>query len=102
MLVRHQPLALHSFRWLSTTNIFLDIGSAPALGDRVAYVIIKGSKDTAAYEKSEDPLYVLEKNIPIDTMYYLNNQLSKPLLRIFDPILGEQKAKSLRKCRNCS
>lgn len=51
--------------------------------------------DAAAYEKSEDPIYVLENNIPIDTKYYLENQLSKPLLRIFEPILGE-KANSLR------
>jgi DNA polymerase elongation subunit (family B) len=49
----------------------------------------------AAYEKSEDPIYVLENNIPIDTKYYLENQLSKPLMRIFEPILGE-KAASLR------
>ena len=49
----------------------------------------------AAYEKSEDPLYVLENNLPIDTKYYLDNQLSKPLMRIFEPILGE-KAASLR------
>ncbi|GAA6035190.1 hypothetical protein JCM8097_006411 [Rhodosporidiobolus ruineniae] len=71
-----------------------DAGSAPAMGDRVAYVIIKGTKDARAYEKSEDPLYVLENNIPIDTKYYLENQLSKPLMRIFEPILGE-KASSL-------
>jgi DNA polymerase elongation subunit (family B) len=49
----------------------------------------------AAYEKSEDPIYVLENNVPIDTKYYLENQLSKPLMRIFEPILGE-KAASLR------
>lgn len=55
----------------------------------------------AAYEKSEDPLYVLEHNVPIDTRYYLDNQLSKPLMRIFEPILGE-KAGSLRECpRTC-
>ncbi|KAJ8595638.1 hypothetical protein M405DRAFT_871726 [Rhizopogon salebrosus TDB-379] len=71
-----------------------DAGSAPALGDRVAYVIVKGVKGAAAYEKSEDPLYVLENNIPIDTKYYLENQLSNPLMRIFEPILGE-KASSL-------
>ncbi|KAH8116379.1 DNA polymerase family B-domain-containing protein [Phellopilus nigrolimitatus] len=71
-----------------------DAGSAPALGDRVAYVVIKGMRNAAAYEKSEDPIYVLENNIPIDTKYYLENQLSKPLLRIFEPILGE-KANSL-------
>ena len=71
-----------------------DAGSAPALGDRVAYVIIKGIKGAAAYEKSEDPIYVLENNIPIDTKYYLDNQLANPLMRIFEPILGE-KANSL-------
>ncbi|KAL4402294.1 DNA-directed DNA polymerase delta [Malassezia pachydermatis] len=67
-----------------------DAGSAPSLGDRVAYVIVKGSKGSAAYEKSEDPLYALEHNIPIDTRYYLDNQLSKPLMRIFEPILGDR------------
>ena len=71
-----------------------DAGSAPALGDRVSYVIIKGTKDAAAYEKAEDPIFVLDNNIPIDTKYYLENQLSKPLMRIFEPILGE-KAQSL-------
>ncbi|KAJ3290887.1 DNA-directed DNA polymerase delta [Borealophlyctis nickersoniae] len=71
-----------------------DAGSAPNVGDRVSYVIVKGSKDSAAYEKAEDPIYVLENNLPIDTKYYLENQLSKPLLRIFEPILGS-KANSL-------
>ncbi|XP_014787230.1 DNA polymerase delta catalytic subunit [Octopus bimaculoides] len=70
-------------------------GSAPQLGDRVPYVIIAAPKNTAAYLKSEDPIYVLENNIPIDTEYYLTNQLSKPLLRIFEPILGEKKAESV-------
>lgn len=72
-----------------------DPGSAPNLGDRVPYVIIAASKKTAAYLKSEDPIYVLENNIPIDTQYYLDNQISKPLLRIFEPILGENKAESV-------
>lgn len=30
---------------------------------------------------------MLENNIPIDPQYYLDNQISKPLLRIFEPIL---------------
>ena len=38
---------------------------------------------------------MLENNIPIDTKYYLENQLSNPLLRIFEPILGEAKATSV-------
>ncbi|KAK5278014.1 DNA-directed DNA polymerase delta, partial [Cryomyces antarcticus] len=60
-----------------------DAGSAPALGDRVAYVIVKGAGGSKNYEKSEDPIFVLENNIPIDTKYYLDNQLAKPLGRIF-------------------
>ncbi|XP_005098812.2 DNA polymerase delta catalytic subunit [Aplysia californica] len=72
-----------------------DPGSAPKLGDRVPYVITAAAKGTAAYLKSEDPIYVLENNVPIDTQYYLENQLSKPLLRIFEPILGEKKAESM-------
>lgn len=72
-----------------------DAGSAPALGDRVAYVMIKGAAGAKNYEKSEDPLYVLENNIPIDVKYYLDNQLAKPLGRIFEPVIGEKKANSL-------
>ncbi|RKF75405.1 DNA polymerase delta catalytic subunit [Golovinomyces cichoracearum] len=72
-----------------------DAGSAPNLGDRVAYVIIKGAAGAKNFERSEDPIFVLENNIPIDTKYYLDNQLAKPLGRIFEPILGETKANSL-------
>ena len=72
-----------------------DAGSAPALGDRVAYVIVNRPGGSKFYEKSEDPLYVLDNNIPIDTRYYLDNQLTKPLGRIFEPILGKKKADQL-------
>ncbi|KAJ3224837.1 DNA-directed DNA polymerase delta [Clydaea vesicula] len=72
-----------------------DAGSAPSIGDRVSYVIVKGTKGSAAYEKAEDPIFVLENNLPIDTKYYLENQLSKPLLRIFEPILGDKSSSLL-------
>lgn len=72
-----------------------DAGSAPNVGDRVAYVIIKTAAGDKNYEKSEDPLYVLENSLPIDTKYYLDNQLSKPLTRIFEPILGDKKTREL-------
>jgi DNA polymerase delta subunit 1 len=71
-----------------------DAGSAPKLGDRVPYVIVAAAKNTPMYAKAEDPIYVLENNIPIDAQYYLTNMLAKPLLRIFEPILGESKAES--------
>jgi DNA polymerase delta subunit 1 len=66
-----------------------DPGNAPNVGDRVAYVITKGSKGAKAFEKAEDPIYVLEHDIPIDTNYYLENQLKQPLTRLFEPILGD-------------
>lgn len=72
-----------------------DAGSAPTLGDRVAYVIVKGAGGAKNYEKSEDPIYVLEHNVPIDTKYYLEQQLAKPLHRIFEPILGPKRADQL-------
>ncbi|XP_020227443.1 DNA polymerase delta catalytic subunit isoform X1 [Cajanus cajan] len=64
-----------------------DAATAPNVGDRVPYVIVKAAKGAKAYERSEDPIYVLENNIPIDPQYYLENQISKPILRIFEPIL---------------
>ena len=65
-----------------------DAGSAPNVGDRVAYVIVQKAKGSPAYEKSEDPVYVLDNGLPIDTEYYLTNQLSNPLTRIFEPIIS--------------
>lgn len=66
-----------------------DAGSAPQMGDRVPYVIVAGTKGAANFDKAEDPIYVLENNIPIDCKWYLTNQLSKPLTRIFEPIISD-------------
>lgn len=71
-----------------------DAGAAYHIGDRIPYVIVKGTKGAAAYEKAEDPIYVLENNEPIDVQYYLA-MLSRPLMRIFKPILGEKDAAGL-------
>ena len=72
-----------------------DAASAPNVGDRVAYVVVKGTKGSKTYEKSEDPIYVLEHNIPIDFVYYIENQIKLPLIRIFEPIFGDSKATEL-------
>uniref|UniRef100_A0A914HJ83 DNA polymerase n=1 Tax=Globodera rostochiensis TaxID=31243 RepID=A0A914HJ83_GLORO len=75
-----------------------DPGSAPRLGDRVPYVIVNrsgGGVSAPAYEKAEDPTFVLQNNIPIDFDYYLEHQLVKPLARILDPVMGDQAEKLL-------
>lgn len=50
-----------------------DEASAPNVGDRVAYVMIQAAKGSKGYEKSEDPLYALQNNLPIDYQYYVEN-----------------------------
>ncbi|GMM35040.1 DNA-directed DNA polymerase delta [Saccharomycopsis crataegensis] len=72
-----------------------DAGSAPNIGDRVPFVIVKKGDKVPAYMKAEDPLYVVRNGLSIDSNYYLTNQLSKPLIRIFEPMIGEAKANSL-------
>jgi DNA polymerase delta subunit 1 len=64
-----------------------DPATAPAVGDRVAYVIVKGAKGAKAYEKAEDPIYALEHNVPVDVQHYLDHHLAQPLMRIFEPVL---------------
>ena len=45
------------------------------LGERIPYVMIKGYKGAKAFEKAEDPLFVLENNIPIDSQWYVEHPL---------------------------
>ena len=66
-----------------------DPGMAPAVGDRVPYVIIKGEVGAKNYEKAEDPVFVLDNSIPIDSQWYLDHQLKEPLNRLFEPVLGD-------------
>lgn len=68
-------------------------GVGPNVGDRVDYVIIGGGDKL--YNRAEDPLYVLEQNIQIDSIYYLSNQLQNPIISIIAPIIGEKQANSM-------
>jgi DNA polymerase delta subunit 1 len=64
-----------------------DANNAPTVGDRVSMVMIRSTKNANCYEKSEDPLYALEHDLPIDYQYYLDHHLKQPLIRLFEPIL---------------
>lgn len=68
-------------------------GVGPNVGDRVDYVIIGGSDKL--YNRAEDPLYVLEQNLQIDSIYYLSNQLQNPIISIIAPIIGDRQANSM-------
>ena len=67
-----------------------DPNSAPKPGDRVPFVYVDiGDPKALAAKKVEDPQYVIENNVPIDNLYYLEHQLKNPLKTIFDILLGE-------------
>jgi len=57
---------------------------APKVGDRLGFVITRGSQMLS--KRAEDPKYVERHKIPIDSNYYLYNQLLPPMERIFDAV----------------
>ena len=40
---------------------------SPKVGDRIPYVMVKGAAKAKAWEKAEDPIFVLDNNLPLDT-----------------------------------
>ena len=67
-------------------------GSEPQSGDRVPYILTKTDNSKAkAFEKSEDPKYVEEHNIPIDYHYYFVNKFLNPVCDLLDPLFENTK-----------
>jgi len=52
------------------------------VGERLEYVILKGNQLLS--KRAEDPDFVKEKHLEIDSDYYVHNQLLPPLERIFE------------------
>ena len=68
-------------------------GVGPNVGDRVDYVILGGNDKL--FNRAEDPLYVLEHNLQLDSKYYLTNQLQNPIISIIGPIIGDKQANAM-------
>ena len=67
-------------------------GSEPQSGDRVPYLLVKTENPKAkAFEKSEDPKYVDDNNIPIDYHYYFENKFLNPVCDLLDPLYENTK-----------
>lgn len=64
-----------------------DPSTAINIGDRVAYVMLKGAKGQRHYELAEDPLYVLANDSHIDFDYYVEKQLRAPITRLFEAVI---------------
>ena len=57
------------------------------IGDRIAFIMIAGTKGSKNFENAEDPLEILDKDLPIDYTYYLEKQIKAPLMRLFEHII---------------
>jgi len=67
-------------------------GSEPQSGDRVPYLLTKTDDPKArAFEKSEDPKYVEENNIPVDYHYYFVNKFLNPVCDLLEPLFEDTK-----------
>jgi DNA polymerase delta subunit 1 len=67
-------------------------GSEPQSGDRVPYILTKtGDPKARAFEKSEDPVFVRENNIPVDYHYYFVNKFLNPVCDLLDPLFDNVK-----------
>ena len=60
-------------------------GSGPKSGERVPYIFIKTSNiKELQHMKAEDPDFVKQNNLQIDSDYYIKNSLSSPLESLFE------------------
>jgi len=58
--------------------------SAPGVGDRIGFVIVQGLQLMS--DRAEDPDYVKQHKLKIDSKYYMESQLLPPLERVFEAI----------------
>lgn len=66
------------------------------VGERLGFVIVKGNQLIS--KRAEDPEYVKEKGLDIDSQYYIENQLLPPIERIFE-VCGIRKSELIEGSR---
>ena len=67
-------------------------GSEPQSGDRVPFLLTKTEDPKAkGFEKSEDPKYVEEHDVPVDYLYYFENKFLNPVCDLLEPLFENVK-----------
>lgn len=62
-------------------------GNKPESNDRIPYVyIVPNGKVTLQADRIEDPNYVIDKQIELDYLFYMTNQIMKPALQFLEHI----------------
>jgi DNA polymerase elongation subunit (family B) len=60
-----------------------DPGNKPKPGDRIKYLFIVNKGAKLQGDKIETPEFIVDNNLKIDYIYYITNQLMKPLQQLF-------------------
>lgn len=76
-----------------------DPSQTPTPGTRISYIIIRGNQMLS--KRAEEPEYIKEHNLKIDSSYYIENQMLPPLERIFS-VIGVDKGELMGKGRQCN
>lgn len=68
-----------------------DPGSAPNYNDRVPYVFVENkNKYAKQFEKVEDPQYVIDNCLKIDSIYYVEKSLKNPVSQILSTFMSKK------------
>jgi hypothetical protein len=75
-----------------------DPGSAPQPNDRIPYVYVNMGKTkvTLQGERVETPAYIVENNLKPDYLFYITNQICKPVSQIYELALENLPGYKLR------
>lgn len=68
-------------------------GYVASAGERIPYVFTHQPGKLSVANQAEDPLYVIEHDVPIDYGFYLERQLKKPVVRMMAWVFGDGDAK---------
>ena len=69
-----------------------DPGNVPQSGDRMSFAVIKipnKTKDTLQGDIIETPEYIKEKNLELDYLFYMTNQIMKPALQFLELVFAD-------------
>ena len=69
-----------------------DPGNVPQSGDRMSFAVIKipnKTKDTLQGDIIETPEYIKEKNLELDYLFYMTNQIMKPSLQFLELVFAD-------------
>lgn len=65
-----------------------DPGNKPSSNERIPYAyVIPDGKVTLQGERVEHPEYIVEKNLPLDYLFYITNQIMKPAIQFLEHIV---------------